>query len=131
MQDQTPLTPAQRELEQAFRSAAPSAARLDPLAAAFTAGRRSTRRQLRTWQSATALALLVAITPHFLPTTNHPAPKSEPTLLTASTTPPTPIAPVTDQSILVLQESVTQRGLDGLPPRRAPILRPLHANDKL
>jgi hypothetical protein len=60
--EETNLTPADRELEAALKSLAPSrSTRVNPVDAAFTAGGRSARRQLRVWQSATAALMLVAI----------------------------------------------------------------------
>ena len=45
------LNPAQREVEGALRSLAPASARVDPVAAAFDAGRRSTRGRVRVWRA--------------------------------------------------------------------------------
>ena len=60
MQDEAGLDPPERELELALRSLAPAVARIDPVSAAFEAGRRSSRRQVRLWQSAVAALLLVS-----------------------------------------------------------------------
>src|SRR5688572_10223984 len=55
------LTPAERELEAALTSLTPAAAQIDPVAAAFDAGGRAARRQVRVWRSATAAMLLIAV----------------------------------------------------------------------
>ncbi|HZZ42311.1 MAG TPA: hypothetical protein VFE58_05195 [Tepidisphaeraceae bacterium] len=125
MPDQNPLTPAQQEFERLLRGTAPSAGRLDTAAAAFNAGQRSSLRQLRVWRSATALLLITTITPHLLPIrqTTSPTPMA-PTFTTL--TAPEPLQP---QSLLALQQSVRDHGLDGLPASHPPALQPLRAKD--
>ena len=63
MSDQDELNPAERELEAALKSLTPRAARLDPVAAAYSAGQRSARREVRGWRVATAAMALVALGP--------------------------------------------------------------------
>jgi hypothetical protein len=52
------LSPAQRELESALRSLSPAPRDVDPIAAAYEAGRRSLRWHVHAWQSAAALVLI-------------------------------------------------------------------------
>lgn len=128
MQDETPLTPAQKVFEETLRSTTPSAARLDPLAAAFAAGRKSGQHQVQLWRSTTAVAILLGVGALFLPAghphTNPPAEFRGP-VVAASYEP----APVSDQSLIALQEAVRERGLDGLPTVRTPAVRPPRAKD--
>ena len=65
MSEMDELSSAERELEAALHSLAPASADVDLVPAAFEAGRRSARRQLRWWQSA-AIALLVVSTAAWL-----------------------------------------------------------------
>jgi hypothetical protein len=53
------LTPAERELEMALRSLRPTAARINPVAAALAAGRRTAPDRLRFWPMAAAAAAVV------------------------------------------------------------------------
>jgi hypothetical protein len=58
--DDIGLTPAERELQAALAGLAPARAdRVDPLAAAFAAGRTASRREARTWRSAAAVMLVI------------------------------------------------------------------------
>jgi hypothetical protein len=101
------------ELEQALKSLHPAPANVDPIAAAFTAGRRSTRRTLHAWQSATAAVLLLAAFPFLLPA-HPPAPivppiPHSPQILVSNPNP-------SPQSLFRLQQVVEQHGIDALPP---------------
>jgi hypothetical protein len=114
MQEPNGLNDEQRELELALRSLSPAVANIDPIAAAFTAGRKSSRRQLRLWRSAATLMLLIAVASRLIPTGRNSA--VVPSAITDTTvaihTPPAPPAP---QSLQVLQETIRDKGPDGLP----------------
>jgi hypothetical protein len=114
MQEPNGLNDEQRELELALRSLPPATARIDPIAAAFTAGRKSSRRQLRLWRSAATLILLIAVGSRLITTARNSAvaPSDISDTTVAIHTPPAPPAP---QSLQVLQETVREKGLDGLP----------------
>lgn len=58
--DDTPLTPAERELEAAMSRLRPAGSTLDPLQVAFDAGKASAARSLRTWRIA-SVALLFGV----------------------------------------------------------------------
>lgn len=116
MQDQHDLTPAQRRLESALRSVAPSAARVDSIAAAFSAGRQAARRRTRFWQSAAALLLLAAAGSWLAPTRRAivlPNDRSGPAVVEAQQL--LPARRLSNQSLLVLQAVVREKGVDGLP----------------
>jgi hypothetical protein len=115
MSEQDGLNPAERELEGALRRLAPAAARIDPVAAAFEAGRRSTRGRVRLWQSIAAAMVIVTVGTWLIPLRTI---KLGGRLEVAST--PTaegfPAArPPSDQSLLMLRQAVWERGVDGLP----------------
>jgi hypothetical protein len=111
-------------IEAALKTLRPAAARLDPIAAAFDAGRASARRVLRAWQSATAAALLLAITAVLVPTQRSTPATAEPshaaTLFIANPAP---------QSLFRLQQAVEQRGIDALPSNVPPSVTFIRAND--
>jgi hypothetical protein len=119
MQEPNGLNDEQRELESALGSLLPAAARIDPIAAAFTAGRRSSGRQLRIWRCAAALILMIALGSRLIPTGRNssatPSVRMDTTF--AVHTPPEPPAP---QSVQVLQETIREKGLDGLPSGNVP-----------
>jgi hypothetical protein len=121
MQEQDGLTPADRELEMALRSVAPAGAQIDSVAAAFTAGQRSVRGQLRLWQSAAAALVIVAAGSWMVPAT-HNSSRARPDEYVAMTGQSTEIDAVSEQSVLKLRETVRVKGLDSLPEvRLAPV----------
>jgi hypothetical protein len=133
--EENDLTPADREFESALKSLAPSRSReIDPIAAAYTAGGRSARRQLRLWQSATAALLLVAVG-SWLPTlgrrTSAPpaviATAPDPVVMVVAST--SPAAPPATHSLLMLQRAVRERGTDGLPTTELPTISNLRVAD--
>ena len=128
MQEPNDLTPANRELERALKSVRPVDAHVDPVAAAFAAGRRSAENNLRVWKAAAVLALFVGMGSMFLiPTSRHvpaPADVRQPVFVTSYKP-----APVPDQSVAALQQAMAERGLAGLPATRGPAPRPVRAND--
>src|SRR5205823_8945410 len=94
------LNPADRELEQALKSLLPTSASIDPIAAAFSAGRRSATIPLRTWQSAAAAMLLIAAAAwmtRFAAAPTRPAPGVSPSSVTI-VLPSAPDRPLPDQS---------------------------------
>jgi hypothetical protein len=114
MQEPNGLSPAQRELEAALRSLAPAPAHVDPLAAAFAAGQRSTRRQVRFWQgAATVIAVLGASLWLGGPPRDSVIREHDPSRPMIAAPPPP--RPLSDQSVASLQQAVRTHGLDGLP----------------
>ena len=114
--EQNPLTPAQRELEEALRSIAPTAAGIDPVAAAFAAGRHSARFQVHLWRSAAAILLLIGVIAALMPSmraAQAPAPLAVQTHAPAAAT-------LSSQSMLALQQGVREKGLAGLAPVHVP-----------
>jgi hypothetical protein len=127
MQQQEPngLSPAQRELEEALRTLAPSAARVDAVAAAFTAGRNSAHRQIRTWQAAAILLLAVGTSAWLLPHRPGgpilPRNTTDSSVLVVRSQPSPASAPApAPQSLLMLQRTLVQEGVDGLPATQLP-----------
>jgi hypothetical protein len=59
MSNEDRLTPAERELEAALRSLRPAPARINPVAAALAAGRRTAPRRVHYWQVAAAAAVVI------------------------------------------------------------------------
>ena len=118
------LTPGQRQLESALKSVAPTSVRVDRVAAAYAAGRRSARRQARFWQLAAALLLLATSVSWLAPArhavdlaTNHSA--SSP----VEARQPSPVRPFSNQSLFVLQAAVRSKGIDALPPTDVPAVQ--------
>jgi hypothetical protein len=118
------------ELESALRSLSPAAARIDPISAAFTAGRRLGRRQIRIWQSA-ALILLVGAASWIMTIGHRPgiqvrerfeattAPRADEELSQA------PAA----ESLLALQEIAKDKGLDALPSANLPAVQAINVGN--
>ena len=68
MSDQDELNTADRELEVALKSLTPKASRLDPVAAAYSAGQRSAQRQTHRWKLATAAIVVLGAGSWLTPT---------------------------------------------------------------
>jgi hypothetical protein len=131
------LTPADRELQSALKSLSPvRSSNISPIDAAYAAGSRSARRQLRVWQFATAALLLVAVGGWLLPfggrisarpTIIATAPDPTNVVVVASTAPTA--APLPAHSLLMLQQAVRERGMDGLPATEMPTISNLRVAD--
>ena len=141
-----------RELEDALRNQSPKTAKVDPIAAAFAAGQRSTLRKLRVWHSAVAAMLLVNLGLWCWPSLHNGVPLvpaldtsrnrtigvlSGPSPLMTSTSLSVPVMlpdserpPLSDQSLAALERTVLERGVDALPVAHVPTQRPVNL-DKL
>ena len=133
MQEQQGLNPAQRELEGALKSLMPAAGQIDPIAAAFGAGRAAAQRQIRTWQSATGLLLLIAAGSWLFPASRRavsPSPSFPGSTLAVTSQNPHP-QPWSDQSVLMLQNTMWKNGIDALPSPDLPNVSPMHPDASL
>ena len=132
MQEQDGLNMERRNLELALRSVAPGAVRVDPVSAAFAAGQASGRRQAKFWRAAVAILLATGIAIRLLSPgrtaieTSHDVPA--PVVIIEQES---PHASLPDESVLMLQRAINDRGAEGLPaPRLCPV-QTLHAGDVL
>jgi len=132
MQHEQDLTPAQRELERELRTLAARPGQIDAIAAAFAAGQRSQRRKVRVWRSAAGGCLLIAAASFLVPQTrtvrNVPAVTNVPLVVETS---PSPAPHVSDQSLLILQQAISRRGVDALPESHLPSVRSIASNETL
>ena len=128
------LNPADRELEAALLSLSPAraaAGRIDPVAAAYQAGRNSRGRELWQWRAAAAVMIVVASGSVFVSSRDRAIPNAlpaGPTMVAQSPAMPVPQPPPPVQSVLMMQHAVSENGLQGLPPAptpSSPILRPI------
>ena len=133
--DDDELTPAERELEAALKSLSPKQTPgVDPIAAAFAAGARSARTQVRLWQSAAAAVLLVAIGSWLIPAGGNDRSRTvvvtpPPETVAVVTSAPVALPPPSSHSVLMLQQTVRDRGVDGLPETELPTIRNLRVAD--
>jgi hypothetical protein len=123
------LTPGESELELALRSLNPAAARIDRIAAAFAAGRRSGQRPMRIWRAAAVLMLLISAGSWLAPARRNTAIQPQQFSEPAVAIQPSPPEPLAAESLQVLQETVREKGLDGLPAENIPAVHVLHADD--
>ncbi len=114
MSDQE-LNLSDQEFEAALRSLSPRAIRLDPAEAAFQAGQRSVRAQLRRWRAATGTLLLFAVGSWLLPKQPSSVRDTRNRVL-AATTASRQAEPISDQSMIKLQNAMWESGVDGLSP---------------
>jgi hypothetical protein len=122
------LSPGARELELAMKSLSPAAARIDGIAAAFAAGRRSGERPMRVWRAAAVLMLLVGAGSWLMPARHNAAVPSQ-EFSPAIAIEPSPAAPLAAESLQVLQQTVREKGLDGLPAENIPAVHVINAED--
>lgn len=112
------LNEPERELESVLRSLSPTSAGIDPIAAAFTAGRRSGARRLHAWQSAAAVLLLLVIGIRLMPARHGGA--IEPTNSSTATVATEAPAP---QSVEALETVIREKGVDALQATNVPAVQ--------
>jgi hypothetical protein len=105
MQEQDPLAAA-------LKSLSPVAAKIDPLAAAFEAGQKTGARRTHAWQMATAVSLALCAGAWVWPAGEPPEKQA---VAVVAHVEERPLGPISQQSILYLQEAVLRRGMDGMP----------------
>ena len=128
MSDQYELNPAEQELEAALKSLAPKAARLDPVAAAYSAGQRSARRETRRWRVATAAMALLVVASWLFPAGQSWLAERHlrgPVVVAVSPE----MRPVSEQSMVMLQRVVWEKGVDGLSPVQPAPTKVLHIDE--
>jgi hypothetical protein len=120
MQEQERLNGADQEFEAALSSLAPMEVQIDPVAAAYSAGRRSARRQVRTWQSAAAMMLVVSAAMWVAPVARDgmvlgPSQATTPFAGRSERATQLVAVPFASQSFVALQAAMREHGVDGLP----------------
>jgi hypothetical protein len=131
MQEPNGLNPAEHEVEEALRTVTPSAARIDPVAAAFAAGQRSATSQLQRWRAAAAVLLLVSAGSWLLPASDHDSDVERSRVSIALVEPIDSLPHPSAQSLLALRYAVFQHGIEGLPTTPIPASRPVRSRDLL
>ena len=114
----------QTDIEARLKALSPVAGRIDPIAAAFAAGKKSAAVR---WRAITAMLVVAAVMPWCLPKT-----KSIPTAPTAEVAiAPVHIDPPPPENVWQLREAVLEKGLDGLPQAPVANVRTMRAMDAL
>ena len=122
MAEEDGLSGAERELESALKSVPPIEVAVDPIQAAYVAGRRSQQRAVRIWQggtlAATAAACVFAWLPigQFRSKSNAVVPGHSVAVQNRGAT----AAAAVDQETAMTEQAVLDHGLDGLSPLRLP-----------
>ena len=131
MQESNELNAAERELEAVLKTMRPAAARIDPVLAAFSAGQRSARRQVRLWQSAAAFFLMMGVGGWLLnvSTTQVVDRPFDPTI--AIVAPSAAMQTVPDQSVARLRQAMRDHGINGLPEVHVPAVQVIQAQEML
>jgi hypothetical protein len=131
MQERDGLNAERRELELALRSVVPRSVRVDPVSAAFAAGKASGGRKVRFWRATTALVLAAGISIRFLPASRSVVETAHDGSTSVVMPQQPPETSASDASVLILQRAIENHGAEGLPaPRLCPV-QPLHAGDVL
>jgi hypothetical protein len=113
MFEQSELNPADRELEASLKSLTPKAAHIDPVAAAYCAGQRSARREIRRWRIAAAVIALVGAGSWVVPVGQRSMGGNHAADIVVH---PPEIRALPEQSMINLQRVVWEKGVDGLAP---------------
>jgi hypothetical protein len=124
------LNPADEEVAEALRSLVPAAVRIDPVAAAFAAGRRSANGQLVRWR-ALAATLLVAGTAAWLwPAGEYRAGahRRQPTIAAQFSG---SWSNAHSQSLAALQHSLVRNGIQSMPTTNIPAAGSIRVGDRL
>lgn len=116
------------EFESELRSLRPVTGGANPVAAAFTAGRRTRERSIRRWQGAAVVALVLGLGVH-LPRSEKRLPSEPPQPLARSSELIMPVR--SDQSLQFLQQTMHERGVDALPQVQLPRVGALRVNEVL
>ena len=128
MSDQDELNPVEQELEAALKSLSPVATRLDPVSAAYEAGRRSVRSQVRVWRVAAAALALVGAGSWLLPSGQQPLVVENvrvPEVVAASRA----SAPISEQSMVMLRKAIWEKGVDGMSPVQLAPTKVIHVDE--
>jgi hypothetical protein len=130
MQVPNDLSPADREIEDLLRNLAAREVRLDPVSAAFAAGRRSSRRQVRLWRAAAVGLLLLGIGISQLANGNlaDSGTVERPSLAASPVRTANP-AMLGAHSWAMLHRAMGQHGVDGLPTTQIPEVRSIRSHD--
>jgi hypothetical protein len=112
------------ELTAALGSLLPAGTTIDPVAAAFTAGRNSARRQTRLWKGISVVVVALGIGAWMIPDHRDEA---IPPMVARSDHPPAP--DLTADSVVMLQQAVLDHGLDGLPQSSTPPFQRVEISD--
>lgn len=115
MRERERLNSVQRELEAALASVVPAAAHVDPIAAAFDAGHKSGRRQVRFWRAAAAMVLAIGLGIRLIPLGRDPVAPTHDQPGTNVAFRASDTANLPEQSLLMLEKAVKEKGVDGLP----------------
>lgn len=127
------LISADRELERAFRSLPPIKSHVDPIVAAFRAGRASRSRQVHLWRCAAGIALTIGIGSRWILSHDNRINNinSNPSSLVVDFAPPLLARPMPAESVSVLNRAVLEHGLAGLPAQHVPAMRSLNLKNTL
>jgi hypothetical protein len=115
MQNFNGLNREEQEIESALGSLVPANASIDPIAAAFSAGRRSGARRVRVWQSVVVVALMFAVGSRMLPTQPQRIARAPDPFPPAGALRIQPAEPFAPQSLQALQNIVFEKGVEALP----------------
>jgi hypothetical protein len=131
MSEHDELNPVDQEVVEALRSLVPAAVRIDPVAAAFAAGRQSAQNQLVRWR-ALAATLLVACTAAWLwPAGDYGADGNRPQPAIASQFSNSSWSDAHSQSLAALQHSLVRNGIQSLPTTSIPPTGVIRIGDRL
>ena len=129
MQKPDPIDdPANHELEAALARLAPAHTRIDPVQAAFEAGRRAQRRSLRHWQLATAAMLVLGAGSWLMLLRPSPSTLDRGSTIQVVRSEPRSLP---EQSLILLDRTVRDQGAEGLPATRLPRAVSIDASDAL
>ncbi len=131
MSEHGELNPADNEVVQKLRSLAPAAVRIDPVAAAYAAGRNSAKNQVLHWRAIAAVLLVAGTASWFVPAGESTVREVRSQSDFASAAPGTNLADAPAQSLVALQRAMYRNGIQSMPATNIPRAGSIRVSDRL
>jgi hypothetical protein len=131
MSEHDELSPVDQEVVEALRSLKPAAVRIDPVAAAYAAGRKAAKNQVLSWRAIAAVLLVAGTASWLVPAGESQVPdvRSQPSL--ASAVPDVRVADAHAQSLAALQYAMYRNGIRSMPATNIPPAGSIRVSDRL
>jgi hypothetical protein len=131
MSEHDELIPADQEVVEALRSLVPAAVRIDPVAAAFAAGRQSANGQLVRWRALAATLLVAGTTALLWPAGEYRADVHRPHPAIATQISHSSWSDAHSQSLAALRHSMVRNGIQSMPTTNIPAAGDIRVGDRL
>ena len=125
------LNPAENEVVETLRSLSPAPVQIDPVSAAYTAGRRAAQKQVFRWRAMAAVLLIACTASWLIPTGKTMMREVHPQSNFASVVPGANSAYAHAQSLVGLQYAMYRNGIQSMPATNIPPAGSIRISDRL